>query len=120
MAGGSAKFLNPVTLFYTGHSIWTSTATFKSSCTVDVSSWPFDKQNCSLLFGSLSQGKDELVIIGGDIKHRGGMNLFYNIYIYLYMRIEGCCRIPHDELPVGGSQKDTFKSSCLVEKLHVE
>ena len=76
MAGGRAKFLNPVTLLYTGYSYWTSTSTFKSSCTVDVSPWPFDKQHCSLLFGSLSQGKHELVIIGGDNRHRGGMSLF--------------------------------------------
>ena len=76
MAGGNAKYLNPVTLFCTGQSYWTSTATFKSSCTVDVSSWPFDKQHCNLLFGSLSQGKDELVIVGGDNQHRGSMSLF--------------------------------------------
>ena len=81
MAGGRAKFLNPVTLFYIGQSIWTSTATFKSSCTVDVSSWPFDKQHCSLLFGSLSQRKDELVISAGDNRHRGSMSLFYSSLI---------------------------------------
>jgi nicotinic acetylcholine receptor, invertebrate len=35
-----------------GNVTWLSTAIFKSSCSLDVYKFPFDEQNCSLLFGN--------------------------------------------------------------------
>ena len=72
MAGGTAKFLGPVVLKYNGDNIWSSPVSFKGSCDMDVSAWPFDTQTCSLLFGSMSQGEGELNLHSFDVKHKGG------------------------------------------------
>ncbi|KAM6149288.1 neuronal acetylcholine receptor subunit alpha-6 [Erethizon dorsatum] len=56
-------------LKYNGTITWTPPATFKSSCPMDITFFPFDHQNCSLKFGSWSYDKAEidLLIIGSKV-----------------------------------------------------
>lgn len=37
---------------YDGTITWTAPANYKSACTIDVTFFPFDLQNCSMKFGS--------------------------------------------------------------------
>ncbi|XP_014681087.1 PREDICTED: acetylcholine receptor subunit beta-like 1 [Priapulus caudatus] len=41
-----------VVLFHTGQVLWVPPAIYQSSCTIDVTYFPFDKQECNMKFGS--------------------------------------------------------------------
>jgi len=44
--------MTKATLFPSGKVHWEPPAIYKSSCTIDVEFYPFDKQLCTLKFGS--------------------------------------------------------------------
>jgi len=44
--------MTKVIVKYNGVVTWTPPASYKSSCTMDVTFFPFDRQNCSMKFGS--------------------------------------------------------------------
>ena len=56
-AGHLQKFSNWVLLRNNGDNKWLSPATFKSTCTLDVQLFPFDKQRCSMMFRSLTSNR---------------------------------------------------------------
>lgn len=53
-AGHLEKFRSWVLLKSDGNNTWLSPATFKSTCTLDVQFFPFDKQRCNMVFRSLT------------------------------------------------------------------
>ncbi|XP_078370594.1 neuronal acetylcholine receptor subunit alpha-5-like isoform X2 [Oculina patagonica] len=61
-AGHTEMFKNWVVLYSNGTCTWDSPANFESRCNVEISSFPFDVQNCSLLFGSATYGSELLSI----------------------------------------------------------
>ncbi|KAM7076789.1 neuronal acetylcholine receptor subunit beta-3 [Ciconia maguari] len=46
------SLMTKVIVKYNGVVTWTPPASYKSSCTMDVTFFPFDRQNCSMKFGS--------------------------------------------------------------------
>ncbi|KAI0212508.1 Acetylcholine receptor subunit alpha-like 1 [Lamellibrachia satsuma] len=58
-ATGTKAALHP-----SGRVLWHAPASYKSSCSIDVTYFPFDQQQCSMKFGSWTYNKDEV-----DITH---------------------------------------------------
>ena len=52
MGGGRTTYTNNVALRYDGRCTWLNPAMFRSICSVDVTNFPFDDQECELKFGS--------------------------------------------------------------------
>ncbi|XP_048583561.1 neuronal acetylcholine receptor subunit alpha-7-like [Nematostella vectensis] len=52
LAGHVNKFGTRIVIDRFGKCRWISPATFRSACAINVRSWPFDTQTCSLEFGS--------------------------------------------------------------------
>ncbi|KAJ1122690.1 hypothetical protein NDU88_001175 [Pleurodeles waltl] len=50
-------------LFYDGQIKWRPPAIYKSSCSIDVTFFPFDQQNCTMKFGSWTYDKAKIDLI---------------------------------------------------------
>lgn len=62
LAGGPGKFVTDVSVKHDGECSWSSPATFKVNCEMQVDDWPFDEQNCTIAFGSYTYGENLLRI----------------------------------------------------------
>ncbi|XP_072515939.1 neuronal acetylcholine receptor subunit alpha-4b isoform X2 [Salminus brasiliensis] len=61
--------LTKAQLFHDGRIKWKPPAIYKSSCSIDVTFFPFDQQNCTMKFGSWTydQAKIDLVSMDNDV-----------------------------------------------------
>ncbi|XP_056591411.1 neuronal acetylcholine receptor subunit alpha-4b [Triplophysa dalaica] len=61
--------LTKAQVFYNGRIKWKPPAIYKSSCSIDVTFFPFDQQNCKMKFGSWTydQAKIDLVSMASDV-----------------------------------------------------
>ncbi|XP_034643706.1 neuronal acetylcholine receptor subunit alpha-4 isoform X1 [Trachemys scripta elegans] len=50
-------------LFYDGRIKWMPPAIYKSSCSIDVTFFPFDQQNCTMKFGSWTYDKAKIDLV---------------------------------------------------------
>lgn len=61
-AGSRTKYKTMVVLSYNGSNTWMAPATFKSSCSFDVSTFPFDTQLCEMTFGSWTFTENHMIL----------------------------------------------------------
>ena len=54
------QFQSNVLIFDSGYVMWVPCTIYKSSCTIDVEYFPFDEQECTLIFGSWTYSIDEV------------------------------------------------------------
>uniref|UniRef100_A0A8C2IDY8 Cholinergic receptor, nicotinic, alpha 4b n=1 Tax=Cyprinus carpio TaxID=7962 RepID=A0A8C2IDY8_CYPCA len=61
--------LTKAQVFYNGRIKWKPPAIYKSSCSIDVTFFPFDQQNCKMKFGSWTydRAKIDLVSMASDV-----------------------------------------------------
>ncbi|XP_076880806.1 neuronal acetylcholine receptor subunit alpha-4b isoform X2 [Brachyhypopomus gauderio] len=61
--------LTKAQVFHDGRIKWKPPAIYKSSCSIDVTFFPFDQQNCKMKFGSWTydRAKIDLVSMGGNV-----------------------------------------------------
>jgi nicotinic acetylcholine receptor len=43
-----------VVIYSDGEMMWVPTSIFRSTCSIDIKYFPFDQQNCSMVFGNLN------------------------------------------------------------------
>ncbi|TRY98908.1 hypothetical protein DNTS_032003 [Danionella cerebrum] len=55
--------LTKAQLFHDGRLTWSPPAIYKSSCSIDVSFFPFDQQNCTMKFGSWTYDRSKIDLI---------------------------------------------------------
>ncbi|KAG9331190.1 hypothetical protein JZ751_019904, partial [Albula glossodonta] len=55
--------LTKAQLFYNGRIKWMPPAIYKSSCSIDVTFFPFDQQNCTMKFGSWTYDKAKIDLV---------------------------------------------------------
>ncbi|KAI8495299.1 acetylcholine-gated cation-selective channel [Branchiostoma belcheri] len=100
----SSRMETNVALDFTGHIYWDSPAITKSSCEVDVSFFPFDRQKCRLTFGSWTYSGGQIDVLNesftGDLTdyvrnaewELVGMPTRRNLIVY------GCCPEPFPDV----------------------
>ncbi|CAH1268275.1 CHRNA9 [Branchiostoma lanceolatum] len=100
----SSRMETNVALDFTGHIYWDSPAITKSSCEVDVSFFPFDRQKCRLTFGSWTYSGSQIDVwnesFTGDLTdyvrnaewELVGMPSIRNLIVY------GCCPDPFPDV----------------------
>ncbi|XP_068677823.1 neuronal acetylcholine receptor subunit alpha-10-like [Montipora foliosa] len=74
MGGGRTSYTTNVAIRYDGSNTWLNPAVFKSICSVDVTNFPFDDQECLLKFGSWSF---DITKIDLAVKNDSVLNKYY-------------------------------------------
>ncbi|XP_067936865.1 neuronal acetylcholine receptor subunit alpha-10-like [Watersipora subatra] len=88
----------------TGNVTWLSTVIYKSSCTINVRYFPFDEQNCSMVFASWtydgSQLNLTLVDKQGDLSNYMANSEFemVNMYVERNIKYYSCCVEPYPDI----------------------
>ncbi len=55
-----------VVIYYDGEILWVPPSIFRSTCAIDIKYFPFDSQNCSMIFGSWTYESDQLDLLFVD------------------------------------------------------
>ena len=88
LSGFKEKFKTFVIVDSSGVNKWTSPATFKSSCDMLVTFYPFDKQTCEMTFGSWTFDNRLLKMVSKSNKHtHAGLCDLHLMYFLLTISI---------------------------------
>ena len=67
-----------VVIYNTGEVLWIPPAIYKSSCTIDVEFFPFDKQSCEMKFGSWTFNGDQVTLDWYENKQKVDLTDYVN------------------------------------------
>ncbi|KAK2853572.1 hypothetical protein Q5P01_006233 [Channa striata] len=96
---------------YDGTILWTPPANYKSACTIDVTFFPFDLQNCSMKFGSWTYDGSQVDIILEDF-HVDKQDYFDNGE-WEIVKATGICGVRIDD----GSSYPTITYFFIIRRL---
>jgi len=71
-AGYKEKFKTWIVIYHNGTSEWISPVSFKSTCILDVTYFPYDQHRCDMIFGSLTSDKTLMDIETEETRVRNG------------------------------------------------
>ena len=89
-AGHLEKFHTYVMVHNDGQNTWINSATFKSTCNLNVQFFPFDKQQCNMVFGSMTADRSFMYIktksVESDNPEKGMLisGMFFKFWVRSY------------------------------------
>ena len=110
-----------------GTVLWIPPALFRSSCSIDITQFPFDVQTCGLKFGSWTYDGFKLDIdfykndsqVSRSILNSTQLNSYDNIYLTYAQKLMSTCSqlsLPHvDKTEI--TERETTKKAQLTQEL---
>ena len=89
---GTGVMMTNAVVSYNGEVFWAAPAIFKSSCSLDITYFPFDRQTCRLKFGPWAYKSTEVVM---KTEH-GKEIMFYSDGFNEKIRIS-CCKLLNNQ-----------------------
>ncbi|KAE8285883.1 Neuronal acetylcholine receptor subunit non-alpha-2 GFN-alpha-2 Precursor [Larimichthys crocea] len=96
---------------YNGAITWTPPASYKSACTMDVTFFPFDRQNCTMKFGSWTYDGNMVDLILIDNQR---LPLFYTLFLIIPCLGLSFLTVLVFYLPSDEGEKLSLSTSVLV------
>ncbi|XP_013408627.1 neuronal acetylcholine receptor subunit alpha-10-like [Lingula anatina] len=93
-----------VIINHVGNITWLSTVIYKSSCTINVANFPFDEQNCSMLFSSWSYDGYQLNLVmvsdEGDVSNYMQSTEWVLVKLFVERNVQyySCCAEPYPDI----------------------
>ncbi|XP_076851863.1 acetylcholine receptor subunit delta [Brachyhypopomus gauderio] len=106
-----------VLLYDSGYVYWLPPAIFRSSCSINVYYFPFDWQNCSLKFSSLTYNAKEITILLREDEEATDSKKYYKVE-WIIIDPEGFTENGEWEIVHMPARRNTYKSIPMDSNKH--